>query len=98
MLRRRIRRKQQRQGWAGHFEQFAKHVVAKDKAANSWSITDEENAADDDPFQHTPVHSGICAKRANLAELRVLVAALVAATMGLHSGLSQAAESAWPPQ
>ena len=41
-----------------------------------------------------PVCSGIRAKRTNLAELRVLVAALVAATLGLHSGLSQAAESA----
>ena len=44
-----------------------------------------------------PVHSGICAKRKNPAELRVLVAALVAATLCLHSGLSQAAESAGPP-
>jgi polyisoprenoid-binding protein YceI len=47
---------------------------------------------------NTPlVHSGIRAKRRNLAELRVLVAALVAATMGVHNGLSQAAESAGPP-
>ena len=44
-----------------------------------------------------PVHSGICAKRTDLAELRVFVAALVAATLCLHSGLSQAAESAGPP-
>lgn len=44
-----------------------------------------------------PVRSGICAKHTNLAELRVLVAALVAATLGLHSGLSQAAESTAPP-
>ena len=44
-----------------------------------------------------PVRSDVCAKRTNLAELRVLVAALVAATVGLHSGLSHAAESAGPP-
>jgi polyisoprenoid-binding protein YceI len=48
-------------------------------------------------FNTPPVQSGICAKRTNLAELRVLVAALVAATMGVHSGLSQAAESPGPP-
>jgi polyisoprenoid-binding protein YceI len=48
-------------------------------------------------FNTPPVHSGICAKRTNLAELRVLVAVLVAATMGVHSGLSQATESAGPP-
>src|SRR5436309_2335668 len=48
-------------------------------------------------FNTPPVHSGICAKRTNLAGVRVLVAALVAATMGLHSGLSQAAESSKPP-
>ena len=47
---------------------------------------------------NTPaVRSDICAKRTNLAELRVLVAALLAATVGLHSGWSQAAESAGPP-
>jgi polyisoprenoid-binding protein YceI len=44
-----------------------------------------------------PVRGGIRAKRTNLAELRVVVAALVAATLGPHSGLSQAAESAGPP-
>jgi hypothetical protein len=33
-------------------------------------------------FNTPPVHGGICAKRTNLAELRVLVAALVAATLG----------------
>ena len=44
-----------------------------------------------------PLRAGICAMRTNLTELRVLVAALVAATLGLHSGLSQAAESAAPP-
>ncbi len=48
-------------------------------------------------FKTAPAHSGICATRTNLAELRVLVAALVAATLGLHGGLSQAAESAAPP-
>jgi polyisoprenoid-binding protein YceI len=48
-------------------------------------------------FNTQPVHSGICAKRTNLAELRVLVAALVAATLGLHSELTQAAEPAGPP-
>ena len=48
-------------------------------------------------FNTPPVHRGICAKRTNQAELRVLVAALVAATLGLHSGLSHAAESAGPP-
>jgi polyisoprenoid-binding protein YceI len=47
---------------------------------------------------NTPlVHSGIRAKRTNLAGLRVLVAALVFAPMGLHSGLSQAADSAALP-
>lgn len=44
-----------------------------------------------------PSGSGIRAKRTNLAELRILVVALIAATVGLHSGLSQAAESAAPP-
>jgi polyisoprenoid-binding protein YceI len=44
-----------------------------------------------------PVRGDICAKRKNVAEVRVLVAALLAATVGLHSGLSQAAESAGPP-
>jgi polyisoprenoid-binding protein YceI len=47
---------------------------------------------------NTPLaRSGICAKRTKLAQLRVLVAALVAATMGLHSGFSRAAEPAVPP-
>jgi len=47
---------------------------------------------------NTPaVRSDICAKRTNLAELRVLVAALLAATAGVHSGLSHAADSAGPP-
>jgi polyisoprenoid-binding protein YceI len=48
---------------------------------------------------NTPlVYSGICAKRTNLAGLRVLVAALLAATMGLHGVLSQAAaEKSAPP-
>jgi polyisoprenoid-binding protein YceI len=40
------------------------------------------------------VHSGI---RANRTSLRVIVAALVAGTIGLHSGLSQAAETSAPP-
>jgi polyisoprenoid-binding protein YceI len=44
-----------------------------------------------------PVRGDICAKRKNVAEVRVLVAALLAATVGLHSWLSQAAESAGPP-
>jgi len=48
-------------------------------------------------FNTPPAHNGICAKHTNSAELRVLVAALVAATLGLHSGLSQATESAGPP-
>jgi len=48
-------------------------------------------------FNTPPVHDGICAKRTNSAELRVLAAALVAATLRLHSGLSQATESAGPP-
>jgi len=47
---------------------------------------------------NTPtVPSDVCVKRANLAELRVLLTALLAATVGLHSGLSQAAESPGPP-
>jgi hypothetical protein len=46
---------------------------------------------------NTPLYNGICAKRTNPAELRILAAALVAATLGLHSGLSQATESAGPP-
>lgn len=46
---------------------------------------------------NTPVSNGTCAKRTNPAGLRVLAAALVAATLGLHSGLSQATESAGPP-
>ena len=41
--------------------------------------------------------NGICAKRRNPADLRVLAAALVAATLCLHGGLSQAADSAAPP-
>ena len=44
-----------------------------------------------------PVHSSICQKHTNLAELRILAATLVAATLGLHSGLSYAAESDGPP-
>ncbi len=48
-------------------------------------------------FNTPPVHNGICAKRTNTAELRVLAAALVAATLCLHSGFSQANESAGPP-
>jgi polyisoprenoid-binding protein YceI len=48
-------------------------------------------------FNTPPVLNGICAKRTNSAELRVLAAALLAATLGLHSGLSQATESAAPP-
>jgi len=47
-------------------------------------------------FNTVPVHNGICAKRTKLAGLRTLVAALGAATLGLHSGLSQAGESAGP--
>ncbi len=47
---------------------------------------------------NTPsVRTGIRAKRANLAGLHVLVAALGAATLTLHCGLSQGAESAGPP-
>ena len=47
---------------------------------------------------NTPlVRSGICAQRPKLAGLHVLVAALIAATMGLHGGLSQAAEKSAPP-
>jgi polyisoprenoid-binding protein YceI len=48
-------------------------------------------------FNTPRVQSGICEKRTNLVQLRVLFAALVAATMGMHSGFSQAAESAGPP-
>lgn len=48
-------------------------------------------------FNTVPVHSGTGAKRTNLAELRVLVTALVAASLSLHTGLSQAAESAGAP-
>jgi polyisoprenoid-binding protein YceI len=48
-------------------------------------------------FNTPPVHGGICVNRTNLAGLLVLAAALVAAPIGLHSGLSQAAESAGPP-
>lgn len=44
-----------------------------------------------------PLPSGICAKRAKLAELRVLFAALVAATLSLNGGAAQAAESPGPP-
>jgi polyisoprenoid-binding protein YceI len=43
-----------------------------------------------------PVRGGICAKNTNRAEWRALVAALLAATLGLHGG-SRAAESAGPP-
>ena len=47
---------------------------------------------------NTPlVHSGISANRPKLAQLRVLVAALIAATMSLHGGLSQAAEKSGMP-
>jgi polyisoprenoid-binding protein YceI len=48
-------------------------------------------------FNTPPMHDGICAKRTNLVGLLVIAAALVAATVGLHSGLSRAAESAGPP-
>ena len=48
-------------------------------------------------FNMPLVRSGICAKRTNLARLRVLVAASIAAAMSLHSGLAQAAESSAPP-
>jgi len=42
-----------------------------------------------------PVHSGICAKRTNLAELaRACRRAGCCKRWGVHSGLSQAAESA----
>ena len=44
-----------------------------------------------------PVHGRIGARRTNLATFLVLAAALVAATLGPHSGLSRAAESAGPP-
>jgi polyisoprenoid-binding protein YceI len=47
-------------------------------------------------FNTAPVRTDTRAKRTNLAEF-VLVAALVAATPGLHSELSRAAESAGPP-
>ncbi len=48
-------------------------------------------------FNTPAVHGCICAKRPNLAGLSVLAAALVAATLGAHSGLSRAAETAKPP-
>jgi polyisoprenoid-binding protein YceI len=48
-------------------------------------------------FNTPPVHGGICASRTNLAGVLVLAAALVAVPIGLHSGLSQAAESAGAP-
>jgi polyisoprenoid-binding protein YceI len=48
-------------------------------------------------FDTALVHCASCAKRKNLSGLRVLGAALVAATLGLHIGLSHAAESAAPP-
>ena len=48
-------------------------------------------------FNMPLVRSGICAQRPKLAGLHVLVAALIAATMGLHGGLSQAAEKSAPP-
>jgi polyisoprenoid-binding protein YceI len=44
-----------------------------------------------------PAYSGVCAKHTILAEFSIIAAALVAATLWLHSGLSQAAESAAPP-
>ena len=48
-------------------------------------------------YFNTPVSNVDCTKRTNPAKLRVLAAALVAATLGLHGGLSQATESAGPP-
>jgi polyisoprenoid-binding protein YceI len=48
-------------------------------------------------FDTPPIHARVCTKRTNPAALRVLIAALLAATMGLHSGLLQSAESAAPP-
>ena len=48
-------------------------------------------------FNMPLVRSGICAQRPKLAGLHVLVAALIAATMGLHGGLLQAAEKSAPP-
>ncbi len=44
-----------------------------------------------------PVLGRICAKRANPDRLPMLAAALLAATLGLHTGFSPAAESAAPP-
>jgi polyisoprenoid-binding protein YceI len=48
-------------------------------------------------FNTPPVDDGICAKRTHLVALFPIAAALVAATVGLHSGLSRAAESGGPP-
>ena len=44
-----------------------------------------------------PVLGGICVKRTNRVRLPILAAALLVATLGLHTGLSPAAESAGPP-
>jgi len=49
-------------------------------------------------FNMPLVDSGICVKYTKLTGLRALVAAVIAATMGLHGGLSQAAaEKSGPP-
>jgi polyisoprenoid-binding protein YceI len=48
-------------------------------------------------FNTVPVHSRTDAKRMNFPRLRVLTAALLTATLGLHSGLPHAAEPAGPP-
>jgi polyisoprenoid-binding protein YceI len=48
-------------------------------------------------FNTSAAHSGIGAKRINPLEVRVFLAALVAAMLGLHSGLLHATESAGPP-
>ena len=48
-------------------------------------------------FNTATVRGGASAKRTTPAVLRVLFAALVAATLDLHSGLSPAAESGGPP-
>jgi polyisoprenoid-binding protein YceI len=48
-------------------------------------------------FNLPAVDSGICARRINLIRVRVLVAALVVAMLGLHGGLLHATESAGPP-
>jgi len=44
-----------------------------------------------------PVCNGIRVKRKNLAEFRILAAVLAATTLGLHSGLSRANQSAEQP-